>query len=194
MVDSAGIHVPDVQLRNGDLPFRGRPGIGCICSRILPGSGAALPVPPFVREGAAGLSSARVAEGLRLGTDHVADGHVLAQGRRHNAAPGGGSGVGDGLCHNRWWLLRLLRPPGQTCPGGASEHLDVVDVMNCVLLPYARCCKTYLSSLSCKPVLDKCNEPSGVCMPPPFRFQMKCYLCALCISDCTRSCRALLKK
>lgn len=127
MANSSG--VPDVQLGHGDLPVAARPWIGSIRGGLLPGPGAALLVPPHLRENAAGVASPGVAQGLRVGADHAAHRHVLAQGRRHHAAAGGARGLGHGVRHHRRRLLRLLHPRGQDRPaGGGGEPVNVAAV------------------------------------------------------------------
>jgi hypothetical protein len=133
---SGGFHVPDVQLGPGYLPLRPRGRNGGVRGGVLPRPGAALPLPPPVRADAPGLPAAGMAQGLRVGADHSAHSHVLAEGRRRHAAGRGSGGLGDGICHHLWRLLRLLHPPGQDCPGGGRAPLD--EAMSLVSLSFAR--------------------------------------------------------
>jgi hypothetical protein len=132
---SGGSHVPDVQLGHGYLPLRPRRRHGGVRGGVLPGPGAALPLPPPVPADAPGLPTAGMDQGLRVGADHSAHSHVLAEGRRRHAAGRGSGGLGNGICHHLWWLLRLLHSPGQDCPGGGRAPLD--EAMSLVSLSFA---------------------------------------------------------
>jgi len=150
MADGAGVRVPDVQLGHGDLPVGRRPRRGGVRGGVVPGPGAALRVPPHLREDAAGVASPGRAQGLRVGAHHAAHRHVLAQGRRHHAAAGGARGLGHGLRHHRRRLLRLLHPPGQGRPtGGGGEPVNA---------------GAAVQGGACVHVMKRCNKSTTSCV------------------------------
>lgn len=163
MADSSGIRFPYLQLRDGDLPVRWRSWIGGVRINIVHRSRAALRVPPSLRESAEGLCPPGMAQGLCMGTDDVAHGDVLVQGGGNHAAGGRRDRLGDGICHNRWWVLRLLRAPGQGCSARAGQQIDsrmfwfiVVSSVNIVSTA------TTTTSAGCNVFRNKCNTKRNI--------------------------------
>lgn len=159
MADSSGIRFPYLQLRDGDLPVRWRSRIGGVRINIVHRSRAALRVPPSIREGPEGLLPPGISQGICMATDDVAHGHVFVQGGGDHAAAGRGDRLGDGLCHHRWWVLRLLRAPGQGCPARAGEQVSFDDMLPSRASSVKSCLYTSATSICrCVVCSNVCNK------------------------------------
>uniref|UniRef100_A0A0E0IGN0 Uncharacterized protein n=1 Tax=Oryza nivara TaxID=4536 RepID=A0A0E0IGN0_ORYNI len=159
MAYGIGLRFPYLQLRDGDLPVRWRSRIGGVRINIVHRSRAALRVPPSIREGAEGLLPPGISQGICMATDDVAHGHVFVQSGSNHAVAGRGDRLGDGICHNRWWLLCLLRPPGQGCPARAGEQVSFDDMLSSCASSVKSCLYTSTTSI-CRYVVcsNVCNK------------------------------------